>query len=237
MNIRKLQLILNKIVRIATISFAAVAFFNTNVSADLLVNQIYDSTQIAPFSNVGGVVIADDLILYENSLITGITWYGFYDTDLDSGVSEVDFRISLYDHSTLDLVPGTSFFDQTVTASVLDTGIDTTTLGTSVYQFSVDSISIAINGFERNWLAIAEDDSSTLRSGSTQWRWSRAVLWGGYGISNAYSNNYSNWQRGSYSMGFELYGTSAPVPEPATMLLLGTGLLGLAGVTIRRRKK
>ncbi len=42
--------------------------------------------------------------------------------------------------------------------------------------------------------------------------------------------------RSSFTGAF-MYRGSAPVPEPATMLLFGTGLVCLAGISIRRRKR
>lgn len=69
-------------------------------------------------------------------------------------------------------------------------------------------------------------------------------------VDNLVSNNNTAEDYGSGRPDFGSYGFSggsgvsgdsgsgtAPVPEPATMLLFGTGLAGLAGMSIKRKKK
>ncbi len=41
----------------------------------------------------------------------------------------------------------------------------------------------------------------------------------------------------SYTLNFQVDSTAAPIPEPTTMLLFGTGLVGLAGIARKKMEK
>ena len=64
--------------------------------------------------------------------------------------------------------------------------------------------------------------------------------------TNVYANfmdlgEFDTFTLTSTSMAFEVdniaVGNSSPVPEPATMLLFGTGLVGVAGLRLRKKKR
>jgi len=143
------------------------------------------------------------------------------------GTAQEGFRILKLDagsRSDLDLTDfwGSGTSDSTILASSY--GNDKGWADNTIYDFHLDfapgvfNVQVYVGGTTTELWNVTVNDS-TYASGQ----------FGFYNFSQA-SVEYS---------GFEQTGGVIvdPVPEPATMLLFGTGLVGLAGTRIRRKKK
>jgi len=105
--------------------------------------------------------------------------------------------------------------------------------GTTANEFYILSNDSADDSFSVTMEFVGELDSSLAQQPVMQSSYYKDVFinWNivqtGYTFSNsiAISSNEQGWNDGV-----------APVPEPATMLLFGTGLVGLAGVARRKKK-
>ncbi len=136
-------------------------------------------------------------------------WYGRYDTS-DTGDSSQWLDTGDINRLTLHIGPAnlSNLFFYMQDAS--DVGA-TTTLGTNILNHS-----FSLNG---------ESDSSS--------------FFVGIRLEQGETLSRIDWTTSTQSDGFGLddFSTSVfPVPEPATMLLFGAGLVGLAGV-VRKRKQ
>lgn len=182
-------------------------------------------------------VAADDFTLSDGAnVVSDIHWWGSYQTLTPAGYGNAspwddDFSIYIY---TGDAWPSTSPVQSLTSLAVTRTATSlVNTSNQNIFAYSVQlgsPLTLAAN--TKYWISIVNTHNQV-----DDWVWSNVDGGGSTVISLQRPNSPHSWLSVGRGMAFNLTndGVSSPIPEPATLSLLGMGLIGLAARA--RRKK
>jgi hypothetical protein len=219
-----------KVVLFATIFALAVAapsFANVCGVANQLYCQEFDGTGNAYSSqnDTNGLglfaQVYDNFTLGSDSTVDSIHWEGEYFNPPNQGPISA-WTVQFFSDNGGQ--PGSLLSSTNVPGTANET-FDGTFGGFPAYTYSVTGLGFAATGGTQYWVSVVPDLGFP-----PQWGWSSGT--GGDGIS--YQDFFGTRSQLAADMAFALDGGGGGVPEPGTLVMLGTGVLGVAGM-IRRK--
>ena len=175
--------------------------------------------------------IADAFQLAAPATLSTLSWYG--DNFALSFPPTVAFTINLYADAG-GLPASSPFSSQSVTASAVDTGLsegDCCSAKAEIFLFNATLPSgVGLSAGTTYWLSVVDVSAS-----NNIFRWANGTsAWGGdFGNAWGVPGSWGNLTGLRAQSAYDLNPTSA-VPEPASFALLGSGIVGLAGVLRRK---
>jgi hypothetical protein len=221
------------VVLIATLIVFYMCVMVASASADTLLTHTFDqsSNLYASQNDTNGfglfAQMYDNFTLSNATTISEVQWTGGYFNPPNQGPI-TGWTIGIYDDNAGQ--PGSLVYTFQVAGTGGETFLDTFG-GFPIYTYDVAGLNFAASGNTQYWLDLYPDLAFP-----PQWGWSSASnQFGPCDGCDGLSYQDFLGARGPIAadMAFTLVGSSS-VPEPGTLIMLGTGVMGLAGALRRK---